>query len=277
MNIVERYGIKEVADVTIYELDEYDEIKNPVLFLDTLRVCELEFSKEEIKHYGGKGNTLIVNWDYVNEINIKLEDALFSMKSLAVLLGGEVAEDNRKIIKTEIFEATGTTLPQEDEENFRWNSISGWNNKFTTFNNKEINKLFPKFYDLSGEQVNNFVIGEKYYCTYYLDGYSYSVNLTNSSSKNYCIIGETFIRSEITNKDKLFYFIIPKAKLKSNLTLTFSNEEVSILNFEFVALKHKNLNLIELMQFELIENIDTDNIAILGKAVLDKLILGDGR
>lgn len=33
-SILDRYGIKEVADVTFYELDNNGKPKNPVLFLD---------------------------------------------------------------------------------------------------------------------------------------------------------------------------------------------------------------------------------------------------
>jgi hypothetical protein len=48
-NIFEQYGIKEVADVTIYaiELDKYDnEVYIPVMYLDTLKVSTLEQTAE---------------------------------------------------------------------------------------------------------------------------------------------------------------------------------------------------------------------------------------
>jgi hypothetical protein len=47
MNIFEQYGIKDVADVTLYSinLDENDnEIYIPVLYLDTLKVSNVEES-----------------------------------------------------------------------------------------------------------------------------------------------------------------------------------------------------------------------------------------
>lgn len=47
-NIFDQYGIKEVADVTLYaiELDENDdEIYIPVLYMDTLKVSTVEESK----------------------------------------------------------------------------------------------------------------------------------------------------------------------------------------------------------------------------------------
>jgi hypothetical protein len=47
MNIFEQYGIKDIADVTLYSinLDENDnEIYIPVLYLDTLKVSNVEES-----------------------------------------------------------------------------------------------------------------------------------------------------------------------------------------------------------------------------------------
>lgn len=49
MNIFEQYGIKEVADVTLYaiELDKYDdEVYIPILYFDTLKVSTVEQSSE---------------------------------------------------------------------------------------------------------------------------------------------------------------------------------------------------------------------------------------
>jgi hypothetical protein len=44
--ILDRYGIKEVADVTFYELDSNGKACAPVLFLDTLKVSTIEQTAE---------------------------------------------------------------------------------------------------------------------------------------------------------------------------------------------------------------------------------------
>lgn len=49
MNIFNQYGIKEVADVTLYsiELDENDdEVYVPVLYLDTLKISDIQQTAE---------------------------------------------------------------------------------------------------------------------------------------------------------------------------------------------------------------------------------------
>ena len=45
MNLFEQYGIKEVADVTLYaiSLDKYDnEVYIPIIYFDTLKVSTVE-------------------------------------------------------------------------------------------------------------------------------------------------------------------------------------------------------------------------------------------
>ena len=40
-SILDRYGIKEVADVTFYKLDDNGKPQEPVLYLDTLKVSTI--------------------------------------------------------------------------------------------------------------------------------------------------------------------------------------------------------------------------------------------
>lgn len=94
MSIFEQYGIKEVADVTLYaiELDENDEeIYIPVLYLDTLKISSVEQTAEQISARGGLGNPHLITWDFGKEITVNLEDALYSPASMSMLWGGKYA------------------------------------------------------------------------------------------------------------------------------------------------------------------------------------------
>ena len=42
LNILARYGIKEVADVTFYKIDKDGKPTTPVIYLDTLKVSTIE-------------------------------------------------------------------------------------------------------------------------------------------------------------------------------------------------------------------------------------------
>ena len=116
-NILERYGIKEVADMTFYHIGSTGMPEYPVLYLDTLKVSTIEQTAEQAEARGGKGNPPLIIWDYGKEITVTLEDALFSAKSMAIMFGnGQVKTyDGEKayIMKTEQFTATATELPTE--------------------------------------------------------------------------------------------------------------------------------------------------------------------
>ena len=84
MNIFEQFGIKEVADVTIYaiDLDKYDdEIYIPIMYLDTLKVSTLEQSASQTSARGGLGNPELIVWDFGKEISLSLQDAVFTPAS----------------------------------------------------------------------------------------------------------------------------------------------------------------------------------------------------
>jgi len=94
VNIFEKYGIKEVANV-YFEALEDDPKSNVykgdiVLFLDTLKVSTIETTAETTDATGGWGNPKLISWDYGKEITITLEDALISLESLRFMLGGAI-------------------------------------------------------------------------------------------------------------------------------------------------------------------------------------------
>ena len=86
--ILDKYAIKEVADVMFYELDSKGAPSAPVLYLDTLKTSTIEQSSETVDATGGKGNVKLLSWDTNKELTLTLEDALFSAKSLGIMFGG---------------------------------------------------------------------------------------------------------------------------------------------------------------------------------------------
>ena len=101
-SILDRYGIKEVADVTFYEINPDGTPGKPVLFLDTLKVSTIEQTAEQVDARGGKGNPKLITWDYGKEITVNIEDALFSPKSMAIMFGDGIVTQGAgdKILKT---------------------------------------------------------------------------------------------------------------------------------------------------------------------------------
>lgn len=93
MNIFNKYGIREVADVTFYSITRVgeEEFYTPVLFFDSLKVSTIDKNVENVNAKGGKGNGKVISWSFDKDVKLKLEDALFSQMSLDMFMNGRVA------------------------------------------------------------------------------------------------------------------------------------------------------------------------------------------
>lgn len=250
-SILDRYGIKEVADVTFYELDENGAPKHPVLYLDTLKVSTIEQTAEEAEARGGKGNAALIAWDYGKEITVTLEDALFSAKSMAIMFGNGSVNDyegeNAYIMKTEQFIATAATLPVEGT------SSAGWNFQYAGPDGKLYRKNNPKFYNAKGENVTELVEGEKFFCSFDLLVKGAIIDISaNSFPGTYYVTGDTYARSETTGKDEFFQFIVPKAKVQSENTITLEAEgDPSVFNMNLKVLRPADGVMMKLVKYEM--------------------------
>ena len=93
LNLFEKYGIKEVADVVFYSINQVGEdeiVYTPVLYLDTLKVSTFEKSAESVFATGGLKNKNLIKWNYGKKISLNLEDALFSPASMSLIWGGRL-------------------------------------------------------------------------------------------------------------------------------------------------------------------------------------------
>ena len=296
-NILDRYGIKEVADVTFYELNDNGVPTRPVLFLDTLKVSTIEQTAETTDARGGKGNAKLISWDYNKEITVTLEDALFSARSLAIMFGdGSTAnynydgeefdgKDDTKtadssktkglIMKTERFTATadgnasssGTTKTVADAA-----KAAGWKDTFRGPDGKTYKKLNPKFYDVENKNApvvlsdattdagKEFVKDKVYFCTYDVKVAGTVIEVSaNSFPGTYYVTGDTFARNENSGRDEFFQFIIPKAKVTSENTLTLEAEgDPSVFNMNLTVLRPVDGVMMKLVKYDLLDGDTTD-------------------
>lgn len=233
-NILEKYGIKEVADVMFYEIDQNGNAGKPVLYLDTLKVSTIEQTAEEAIAKGGKGNAPLITWDYGKDINVTLEDALFSAKSMAIMFGnGTVDTELSKLKKTIAWRATAsTTLASAQPQKFE--GPQGKEYAVPTDGS-------AKTYDATGATVSeNVEEGQTYYTTFDMPiTGAYTIDISaNSFPGTYYVTGDTYARSEITGADEFFQFIIPKAKVKSENTITLEAEgDPSVFNLSLHVLR----------------------------------------
>ena len=247
-NILDRYGIKEVADVTFYDIKQDGTIGAPVLFLDTLKVSTIELTAEQAEARGGKGNPPLIIWDYGKEINVTLEDALFSAKSMAIMFGdGAISEDADKITIYKTWYGNYTqaladtdTLPYGTQE-IKVSSLED-----------------GKYYDEKGTLVTTPSAGTPavFYTAQVPVTAAGEIEISsNSFPGTYYVTGDTFARSEITGKDEFFQFIIQKAKVVSENTITLEAEgDPSVFNMSLRVLRPADGKMMKLVKY----NVGTD-------------------
>ena len=249
-SILDRYGIKEVADVTFYELGDDGKPTRPVLYLDTLKVSTIEQSAEQAEARGGKGNPPLIIWDYGKEINVTLEDALFSAKSMAIMFGNGAVKTysgaSAYIMRTEEFIATASGAA----------ASAGWASKYEGPDGKTYEKVNPKFYDATGATVDSASLSKdvKYFCSYDLLSVNAGVIEISAASfpGTYYVTGDTYARSEASGRDEFFQFIIPKAKMNAENTITLEAEgDPSVFNMSLRVMRPADGVMMKLVKYDL--------------------------
>ena len=244
-NILEKYGIKEVADVTFYKIKADGTAGDPVLYLDTLKVSTIEQTAEQVDARGGKGNPRLVTWDYNKDITVTLEDALFSAKSMAVMFGnGTVAETATLSLKKTIsFVATSNSAAGVPTQ---WEGPEG--------------KLYPisggTIYSAAGATVATSAVatGTQYFLTFDVTAKDVGTIEVGSNTfpGTYYVTGDTYARSEVDGEDEFFQFIIPKAKMSAENTITLEAEgDPSVFNLNLTVLKASGQPLMKLVKYDI--------------------------
>lgn len=284
-SILDRYGIKEVCDVTFYEINKDGKPGKPVLFLDTLKVSTIEETAEQVDARGGKGNPKLITWDYGKEISVTMEDALFSPKSLAIMVGnGSVAEKSDWVERMAVVRATESKLPDyftgdiydsasEDGGSIRTRIyMSGTMPSGSNYKDFSENSAYIKMYGVFDEQGNEVKYssnsitteaawasasaeaGKKYFVKYGIYATQKEITVTGDSFPGtYYITGDTYSRSDVTGKDSFFQFIIPKAKMSAEQTFTLEAEgDPTTFNMNLTVLRPEDGNMMILNQYDLV-------------------------
>ena len=300
VNIFDKYGIKEVANVYFEALD--DDIKagvykgDIVLFLDTLKVSTVETTAESTDATGGWGNPKLITWDYGKEITLTLEDALISLESLRFMLGGaihrptsaepvivrhteEVVVDASGKVPLPKDHLTGVTLTPKATTGHPIrliNLTTGVRTQITsgtmgasntiTFTNPAAGA--SEVAAAAGDHIRIFweelVTAE--------DAQESAIEVTISPDTfpgTYRVVGDTFMRSEKTGKDEAFQFVINKAKVLSEVTITLEAEgDSSTFEMSLNVLRSDNergeKEMMKLIRYTIAESASTESANDIG-------------
>lgn len=258
--------IKEVADVTFWHLNEYGEPDFPVLYLDTLKVSTIEQTASTADATGGKGNAKLVSWDYGKEINVTLEDALFSPKSMSLMFSGAkstIDTTAKKIKKTINYlnTADNTALPQK--------LIKQEDGTYRVATTEEIaaaageNLIAVEWYKADAKTAEDGKVaadtqakaGERFIGVYVVDvaegnGKTITIDAAHFPG-TYRVVGDTYSRSEASGEDEFFQFVIYKAKVSAENTITLQADgDPSTFNLNLTVLRNSDGKMMDLIQYK---------------------------
>ena len=260
-SIFDHYGIKEVADVTFYKINADGSKGAPVLFLDTLKVSTVEQTASSADARGGKGNPKLVSWDFGKEINVTLTDALFSPASMAIMFGdkdgvGISTEETEKITKvamTRILKTAADSTVEMDTAEGR-KTVKVLAEGGSTYNTGITKVTDADGAEVSASQFSSKTAGDKFFVHYEVTLKSKKVININADTfpGTYYITGDTFCRSDVTGEDDFFQFIIPKAKMSPENTITLEAEgDPSVFNLNLTVLRPESGPMMQLVQYNL--------------------------
>lgn len=240
LNILERYGIKEVADVTFYKIDKDGNPTTPVLYLDTLKVSTIEQTAENTSARGGKGNPELIMWDYGKEITVTLEDALFSAKSMAIMYGAVDADGDAVLNSTglKIRKTVRKAQVSDGKVNINGTDVPIPMDDTTKYYNADGSDGTSDAYDYVTFEVS-------------VEGAEIVIS-ANKFPGTYYVTGDTYARSEVTGQDEFFQFILPKAKITSEVTLTMEAEgDPSTFSMNLKVLRPESGDMMKLVKYNL--------------------------
>ena len=282
--ILDKYAIKEVADVMFYELDSKGAPSAPVLYLDTLKTSTIEQSSETVDATGGKGNVKLLSWDTNKELTLTLEDALFSAKSLGIMFGGTMHwyGDKQEVLKTLpakavtadgdylTFEINGQKLyiAQTLVTAFSYADVTGANKvdpvavEYPNWTTKK-GKASASGSDVAGQDIE-FVTFDLLDATSTKAAWTSGTNnvvtggLTidigaEFNSNTYYITGDTYARNFQSGQDEFLQFIIPKGKVSAeDVSLTMEADgDPATFSMSVKCLKADDGSMLKLVKYNL--------------------------
>ncbi|EOO11477.1 hypothetical protein [Bacillus cereus] len=249
--MLNKYGAKEVCDVTFFAIGGANAGK-PEIFLDTLKTSGVETKAGESSAKGGKGNSKLLTWSHSKEANMKMQDALVSMKTLAMLNGTGVVTGATNIFKTETM-VLGTTKASLAETPIADTVVAldeEGNTIDVTVTGKEISLKAPVQKGEGAQAPASTVKARVFYQFAKATGAEKIVVSANKFAGYYKVVGDTVLRNADSGQDEAFQIVIHKAKMKSDINLEFKADgEPSVFNLDLEVFPNENGDMVEYIKY----------------------------
>lgn len=155
---------------------------------------------------------------------------------MAIMFGNGTVTDTTQITKTITF--IGSSIPTA------WTGPDGSEHTITS----------PSVYDASGSVVSSGSLAPdgKYFCTFKVGVEGSTIEISAQSFPGtYYVTGDTYARREVDGIDEFFQFIIPKAKVQSENTITLEAEgDPSVFNMNLRVMRPADGVMMKLVKYD---------------------------
>jgi hypothetical protein len=106
-----------------------------------------------------------------------------------------------------------------------------------------------------GEVAGVVEVGDRVFITYTTTANTKTISISaDTFPGTYYVTGDTYARSDVDGSDQFFQFIIKKAKITSENTITLEAEgDPSVFNMNLTVLRPEDGEMMQLVQYELAE------------------------
>lgn len=233
---INKFGAVEVLDVLLRDVTS----KEPILFLDTLKITTLNQEGSVKTIQGGIGNVDLIEYDYGRQVTMEIQDALASMSSLAVMWGGDLltgeeTDNVMAILNITAGEEGILNLPAEIQV-AQGTTIHAFNTGGSAQEKVVVTEAAGKYSvptNLAGTNLLVFVEGEPNADAVQLTINNFSLPPTVE------LIGKTFFINQMTGKSMEYQLRIPMFKVNMGGGLTMeAGGDAAVFDFNGKALLH---------------------------------------
>lgn len=253
-----RFGVKEVANVTLIALSGKNKGK-PELYLDTLKMSNLENGAESVYATGGQGAGRLVGWDFGRTAQFAVQDALLNPKAIAMQTGNELKKGKALIFRREVVTIDSFDMVENKAKFELSQKPAGALTVYKTtdgYDQEEVElgadlDVTPSGatdgfeVELEVDAGANVDEGDELivYFNFEADETEEITITSNQFGGYYTVIGDTLWRNEQTGEDEAVQIVIPKAKIASAFTISMQPDgEPSVFDFTLDVFKDGKSN-----------------------------------
>jgi len=244
---VTKYGLREVADLTFYDLST----NKPFLYMDYALTSNNEHSADTTYARGGKGNFKQVAFDGNKESTLTVSTQIIDFRMISLLAGATVTTGTTNIFKREVLTATDNvgTIEITLSETPVTDTVTVFPiaEDAVTGSEETINVTGTTV------EITDGVDGEQYVAYYQFTSEATAEKIEfkiDSFPKECKIVGDTLIKNKATGVNEAFQMIAYKAKPMANFTLTMASEgDPTTIEMTFDLLAGENGNYIDYIKY----------------------------